>query len=74
MKMKIKKQEEKFAPEIEELKIKALKLFESVDAECNTLGFSVTYTRVPGGLTRTIVNSEAMSQVFIPVENTYFIA
>ena len=70
MKLKLKKEIQN--QEISELKIKELKLFESVDAEYCTLGYSVCYTRVPGGLVRTIVNNEAMSQVFIPLSQ-YFI-
>ena len=74
MKMKINKQnKEVFSAEIEELTIKSLKLFESADADYNSLGFSVTYTRVPGGIIRTTMNTETMSQVFIPLENEYFI-
>lgn len=72
MKLKKKKQPV-ITAEIEELRIKELKLFDSVDAKYCTLGYSVCYTRVPGGLIRTIVNSESMSQVFIPLDNTYFI-
>lgn len=71
-KMKLKLKKEIQNQEISELKIKELKLFESVDAEYCTLGYSVCYTRVPGGLVRTIVNNEAMSQVFIPLSQ-YFI-
>ena len=71
-KMKLKLKKEIQNQEISELKIKELKLFESVDAEYCTLGYSVCYTRVPGGLVRTIVNNEAMSHVFIPLSQ-YFI-
>ena len=71
-KMKLKLKKEIQNQEISELKIKELKLFESVDAEYCTLGYSVCYTRVPGGLVTTIVNNEAMSQVFIPLSQ-YFI-
>lgn len=71
-KMKLKLKKEIQNQEISELKIKELKLFESVDAEYCTLGYSVCYTRVPGGLVRTTVNNEAMSQVFIPLSQ-YFI-
>ena len=73
MKIKSKQKQNIFDREIEELNIKSLKLFESVDATYNTLGFSVTYTRVPNGMIRTTVNSESMSQVFIPIDNSYFI-
>ena len=71
--MKLKSKKETITPEISELKIKELKLFDSVDADYCTLGYSVCYTRVPCGLIRTTVNSESMSQVFIPLPNNYFI-
>ena len=73
IKYKNKKLKEKFAPEIEELSIKELKLFESIDGEYNSLGFSVNYMRVPNGLIRTVINSETISQVFIPVNQDYFV-
>lgn len=73
MRLKLKKEKINSSKEIEELKIKELKLFDSVDAEYCTLGYSICYTRVPNGLIRTIINTESMSQVFIPLDNTYFI-
>jgi len=72
--MKLKSKKQIVTSEISELKIKELKLFDSVDAEYCTLGYAVCYTRVPGGLVRTIINSESMSQVFIPLENNYFVS
>jgi len=53
--------------------LKKLKTFESVDAEFNELGYTVTYTRVPGGLIRLVINTEMISQVFIPIQNQWFI-
>lgn len=58
--------------EIEEKKLKTLKLYESIDGNYNELGFAVTYTRVHGGIIRTTVNTEAISQLFIPLQNAYF--
>lgn len=58
--------------EIEEEKLKALKLYESVDGNYNELGFGVTYTRVHGGIIRTVINTESLSQIFIPLQNVYF--
>ena len=45
--------------------LKSLKLFESIDADFNELGFSIIYTRVPGGLIRLVINTEAINQIFI---------
>lgn len=59
--------------EINEKDLKALSLFESVDGNYNSLGFNITFTRVPGGIIRTIVNTEGLDQLFIPVPNNYFI-
>lgn len=59
--------------EITEEKLKRLKLFESVDGNFNELGYNVTYLRIPGGLIRTVVNTEALDQLFIPLPASYFI-
>jgi len=59
--------------EIQEEVLKKLKLFESVDGKYNMNGFSVTYTRIPGGLIRTICNTEGLDQLFIPLPASYFI-
>lgn len=62
----------KIKVEIEEEKLKALKLYESVEGNYNELGFAVTYTRVHGGIIRTVINTEAISQLYIPISNIYF--
>lgn len=59
--------------EIDEKKLKSLNFFESIDGNYNELGFNVTYTRVPGGIIRTIINPESLDQLFIPLPNNYFI-
>lgn len=53
--------------------LKGLKLFESVDGSFNELGYNVSYLRVPGGLIRTVINTEAIDQLFIPLPNSYFV-
>lgn len=53
--------------------LKSLKLFESIDADFNELGFSIIYTRVPGGLIRLVINTEAINQIFIPLQPSWFI-
>lgn len=58
--------------EIDENKLKSLGMFESVDGNFNDLGYHIVYTRIPGGLLRTIVNTEALDQLFIPMSNAYF--
>ena len=62
----------KIKVEIEEEKLKTLKLYESIDGNYNDLGFAVSSTRVHGGIIRTIINTESMSQSFIPLSNVYF--
>lgn len=62
----------KIKVEIEEEKLKALKLYESVEGSYNEFGFAVTYTRVHGGIIRTVINTEAISQLYIPISNIYF--
>jgi len=59
--------------EIEESSLKSLKLFESVDGKYNDLGFAVTYTRIPGGIIRLVINNAGMDQLFIPLPATYFV-
>lgn len=58
--------------EIDANVLKDLKYFESVDGNFNELGYHVTYLRVPGGIIRTVVNTEALDQLFIPLPNSYF--
>jgi len=58
--------------EIDENRLKTLKLFESVDANYNDLGYYITYTRIIGGLVRTVGNNSALDQLFIPLPATYF--
>ena len=59
--------------EIDEYKLKSLKLFESVDGNYNELGFAINYTRVPGGLIRLTINNAGIDQLFIPLPATYFV-
>lgn len=59
--------------EIEEVKLKQLKMFESVDANYNSLGYAISYTRVPLGIIRTVVNNTAIDQQFISLPATYFV-
>ena len=59
--------------EIDETLLKSLKLFESIDGNFNDLGYYVSYTRIPGGLIRTIGNTEAVDQLFIPLPASYFV-
>lgn len=67
------KKKTKIYIEIDENKLKKLKLFESVDGNFNELGFNVSYTRIPGGIIRTVLNPESIDQLFIPLQNSYFI-
>jgi hypothetical protein len=67
------KKKTKIYTEIDEDKLKKLKLFESVDGNFNELGFNVLYTRIPGGVIRTVLNPESINQLFIPLQNSYFI-
>ena len=59
--------------DIDEIKLKSLKLFESVDGNYNDLGFAITYTRIPGGLVRVVINNSGIDQLFIPLPATYFV-
>lgn len=59
--------------EIDPNLLKKLSLFESIDGNFNELGYNITYLRVPGGLIRTVVNTEAIDQLFIALPNSYFI-
>lgn len=58
--------------EIDEILLKRLKMFEETEARFNSAGYTVTYLRVPGGIVRTVSHPDAMSQLFIPLQNTYF--
>ena len=60
--------------EIDESLLKSLKLYESVDGNFNDLGYYITYTRIPGGVIRTIGNAEGSpTQLFISLPASYFI-
>ncbi len=59
--------------EIDERSLKSLKLYESVDANYNDLGFAINYTRVPGGIIRLVINNAGIDQMFIPLPATYFV-
>ncbi|MBR2239974.1 MAG: hypothetical protein IKO49_01955 [Bacilli bacterium] len=67
-----KKKTKKIHLEIDQGNLKKLSLFESVDGNFNELGYNVTYLRIPGGLIRTVINTEAIDQLFIPLPNSYF--
>ena len=67
-----KKKSKKVYLEIDPDSLKKLSLFESIDGNFNELGYNVTYLRIPGGLIRTVVNTEAIDQLFIALPNSYF--
>ena len=67
-----KKKSKKVYLEIDSDSLKKLSLFESIDGNFNELGYNVTYLRIPGGLIRTVVNTEAIDQLFIALPNSYF--
>lgn len=67
-----KKKSKKVYLEIDPDSLKKLSLFESIDGNFNELGYNVTYLRIPGGLIRTVVNTEAINQLFIALPNSYF--
>lgn len=59
--------------EIDEEKLRNLKLFERVDANSlDNNGLSVYYIRVFGGLIRCVSNTEAISQQFLTLPASYF--
>jgi len=59
--------------EIDEVKIKSLTLYQSIQANFNEMGYSVIYTRVPTGLIRLVITPEAINQVIIEVPDSYFV-
>lgn len=59
--------------EIELKDLKELSFFESVEGKFNELGYNVTYLRIPGGVIRTVINTEAIDQIFIELPNSFFI-
>jgi len=65
------KKKPKIKIEIDKNIFKTLKLFESVDGNYNDLGYAISYTKVPGGVIRTIINTESMDQIFIPLPQNY---
>jgi len=68
-----KKKEKPIYIEINENRLKQLKMFESVDGHYNDLGYYISYTRVTGGIIRTIGNNTALAQLFIPLPAAYFV-
>lgn len=70
--MMLKRKKVKIYQEIDESKLKMLKLFESTDGNYNKLGFAINYTRIPGGLVRLVITPEAIDQLFIPLPASYF--
>jgi hypothetical protein len=68
----LKNKKVKIYQEIDESKLKMLKLFESTDGNYNELGFAINYTRIPGGLVRLVITPEAIDQLFIPLPASYF--
>lgn len=59
--------------EIDEKVLKSLKLYEKAYGEYDPTGYEVEYTRIPGGLIRTISTPEALDQLFIPLAASYFV-
>jgi hypothetical protein len=68
-----KKNKVKVYKEIEEIELKKLNLFESIDGNFNEFGYNITYTRIPNGLIRTIIMPESIDQLFIPLPASYFV-
>ena len=68
----LKKKKAKNHKEIDEENLKNLELFEYIEGNYNELGHNSYYLRVPGGIIRTIVNTESTSQIFIPLPNSFF--
>lgn len=59
--------------EVDEKALKTLKLYEKTYGEYDPAGYEVEYTRIPGGLVRTISTPEALDQLFIPLPASYFV-
>lgn len=68
-----KKNKVKVYKEIEEIELKKLNLFESIDGNFNEFGYNITYTRIPNGIIRTIIMPESIDQLFIPLPASYFV-
>lgn len=66
------KKKEKCFKEIDESRLKILKRFEYVICDCNEVGCSICYLRVHGGLIRTVSTPESVSQLFIPMNVSFF--
>lgn len=59
--------------ELEKSNFKGLSLFETIYGKYNELGYTVSYTRVPDGIIRTLSNNTTVSQVFINVNDEFFV-
>ena len=59
--------------EIDEKTLKSLDLYEKAFGEYDPTGYEIEYTRIPGGLIRTISTPEALDQLFIPLPASYFV-
>lgn len=66
------KKKKKQFQEVNEDKLKQLKRFEYLTCDFNEVGCSICYTRVPGGLIRTVSTPESVSQCFIAVNVSFF--
>jgi hypothetical protein len=58
--------------EVDESKLRSLRRFEYLVCDCNEVGCSICYLRVPGGLIRTISTPESVNQLFIPLNISFF--
>lgn len=58
--------------EVDEQKLKNLKRFEYFLCDSNEVGCSICYLRVPGGIVRTVSTPESVSQLFIPLNVSFF--
>ena len=68
-----KKKKIKTITDITNEELRALKMFEVVDTRRDTsLSYEVSYLRIPGGVIRTLVHAEGISQIKIDLPNTFF--
>lgn len=58
--------------EVDESKLRSLRRFEYFICDCNEVGCSICYLRVPGGLVRTVSTPESVNQLFIPLNISFF--
>lgn len=68
-----KKKKIKTVVDISDEELRTLKMFESVETRTDSfLSYEVSYLRVPGGVIRTLVHAEGISQIKIDLPNTFF--